>query len=79
MVKYVEPARRAGETTVTIRVGDVHDGMGLKDSQPAVAGALGALKFTEFACVELLSRDGPHQGANLLFTFKVLKKPRPDA
>jgi len=53
----VEPARRAGLTTVTIRVGDIHDAMGLKSAQPAVAGALGSLKFLDFAGVKLISRE----------------------
>lgn len=70
---YIEPARQKGETMVEVRVGDVNDAMGLKSRQPAIAGAIGAIKFLGFARVKLLKREGPHQGANLVFTFQVLK------
>jgi len=69
---YVEPARARGDRVVKIRAGDVNDAMGLRSRQPAVAGALGAEKFQEFAQIRLLSREGPHQGANLVFTFELV-------
>lgn len=69
---YIRPARLRGQRTVKIRAGDVNDAMGLRSRQPAVAGALGAIKFQEFAKVRLLTREGPHQGANLVFTFELL-------
>jgi 5-methylcytosine-specific restriction protein B len=69
---YIEPARLRGDKVVKIRAGDVNDRMGLVSRQPAVAGALGADKFQDFARVRLISREGPHQGANLVFTFEIL-------
>jgi len=69
---YIEPARLRGDKTIKIRAGDVNDSMGLTSRQPAVAGALGAVKFQDFARLRLLSREGPHQGANLVFTFELL-------
>jgi 5-methylcytosine-specific restriction protein B len=71
LTKYIEPARRHGEQTVTVRAGDVHKGMGLTNRMPAVAGALGAEKFEEYANVRLIRREGPHQGANLCLTFEL--------
>jgi len=71
LVNYIEPARRRGESTVTVRAGDVHKAMGSKDRMPAVAGALGATKFEQYANVRLIRREGPHQGANLHLTFEV--------
>jgi hypothetical protein len=68
---YIKPARQRGDPTVRIRVGDVHKAMGLKSRQPAIAGALGAQKFEQYADVRLISREGPHMGANLVFTFEV--------
>jgi 5-methylcytosine-specific restriction protein B len=70
LVNYIEPARRRGESTVTVRAGDVHQAMGLKDRMPAVAGAIGAAKFQSYANVRLIRREGPHQGANLFLTFE---------
>lgn len=46
LVNYIEPARRWGESTVTVRAGDVHKAMGSKDRMPAVAGALGATSLS---------------------------------
>jgi 5-methylcytosine-specific restriction protein B len=70
--QYIEPARRNGKKSIRIRVGDVHSAMGLSSHQPAVAGALGANKFESYAKVRLVSREGPHMGANLIFTFELL-------
>lgn len=68
---YVKPARERGENEITIRAGDIHKVMGLRDSMPAVASALGAQKFENFARVKLIKREGPHNGANLRFTFQL--------
>ncbi len=69
--KYIEPARRAGATQVTIRAGDIHDEMGLSARMPAVCGAIGANRFQEEYCVKLIKREGPTQGANVYFTFEI--------
>lgn len=69
---YVKPARERGEAEIAIRAGDVHKAMGLKDAMPAVASALGADKFQGFAGVELVKREGPHNGANLFLTFRII-------
>jgi hypothetical protein len=45
--------------------------MNLKDAMPAVASALGANKFQEFAKVKLVKREGPQNGANLLLTYEL--------
>ena len=68
---YIEPARARGDTEVTVRAGDVHKAMQLHDAMPAVASALGANKFQEFAKVKLVKREGPQNGANLLLTYKL--------
>jgi 5-methylcytosine-specific restriction protein B len=70
--EYIEPARAKGLKIVKVRVGDVNAAMGLDSRQPAIAGALGALKFLSLAKVKLIDRKGPHQGANLVFTFELV-------
>ena len=72
MREYIEPARARGQKIVEVRVGDVNSGMGLESRQPAIAGALGALKFLDIAKVRLLDRTGPQLGGNLIFTFELL-------
>jgi len=69
--RYVLPTRQSGGGTIAIRAGDVHTAMALADAMPAVCGAIGALKFQQQYSVELLSRQGPGQGANAEFTFRV--------
>ncbi len=71
LTAYIIPARGRGDSTVTVRAGDVHRELGYKDRMPSVASALGAKIFEQYAGVRLIRREGPHQGANLLLTFEV--------
>jgi len=69
---YIKPASTRGDNRITVRAGDVHREMGLQSAMPAVASALGADKFQEYAHVRLVARDGPHNGANLRLTYELL-------
>jgi len=69
--RYIVPARKEGGDLVEIRAGDVHKAMNLNNRMPAVCGALDTKLFRDFFNVELVSRKGPHQGANALFEFKI--------
>ncbi len=69
---YVEPARPAGETTIIIRAGDVHSALGYKNRHPLVCSALGATTFAESCRVERVAIDGPLNGANTVFTFRIV-------
>jgi 5-methylcytosine-specific restriction protein B len=71
-VHYVEPARARGESTVTIRAGEVHLALGYKNRIPLVYAAIGAGKFEESCRVERISVDGPLNGSNTSFTFRIL-------
>lgn len=71
-VNYIRPARNAGTKQVVIRAGDIHSAMKLKDRMPAVASALGAKIFETDYRVRCVSRTGPHNGANLRFTFEIV-------
>jgi len=75
--KYIKPLWENGGT-VQIRAGDVHRDMNLDSPMRAVCGALDTRLFRKFYNVDLVSRTGPHQGADTLFTFKVppLHQPR---
>ena len=74
---YVEPARKAGKKQLTIRMGDVHSAMGLKDKLPAVCSALQASKFQTDCRLALLNQDGPLQGSNRVLTFEILQLSPP--
>ena len=45
----IQPARARGDTTVSIRAGDVHAALGFKNRLPLVCSALGATVFEQFA------------------------------
>jgi len=68
--KYIAPARKNGGGTVQIRAGDVHEAMNLNRPIRAVCGALDTKLFRDFYDVELVSKTGPHRGADTAFTFK---------
>jgi len=66
---YIMPARKRGDKTISIRAGDIHKEMNLKNRLPLVCSALGTQTFEEMANVERISITGPTNGANTIFTF----------
>jgi 5-methylcytosine-specific restriction enzyme B len=69
--KYVEPARRRGDQFVVIRAGDVHGEMGYRARYPLVCSAIGTKVFEERSRVERVAVEGPLNGANTMFRFKL--------
>ncbi len=69
--KYIEPARRRGDQLVVIRAGDVHGDMGYSARYPLVCSALGTKIFEERCRIERVAVDGPLNGANTIFHFKL--------
>jgi hypothetical protein len=70
--RYLAPARAANQDHVSVRTGDVHAELGLAQRMPAVCGALDAAIFETQYGARLVSRTGPHHGANVVFTFSLL-------
>ncbi len=70
-INIVDPARSRGETAVRIRAGDVHTALGYKNRLPLVCAALGANVFEELAHVQRISLEGPTNGANAVFSFRL--------
>ena len=69
---YIKSARERGEEQITIRAGDIHKEMGLKNSRAtAICGALGANQFQDMYGVKLIDREGPTSGFNVYFTFEL--------
>src|SRR5260221_9193494 len=73
--RYIAPARRVGQPTVTIKVGDVHKELGLKNRVPAVCSALQSKLFARQCGVVLLARDGPQQGTSVQITYSIGSDP----
>ena len=62
-VRILELARRRGEARISVRAGDVHAAMGLRNRMPAVYSALDAQKFLVEQRLRLVDRSGPKHGA----------------
>ncbi len=67
----IAPARRQGQTTITIRAGDVAGSMKLQHNTPNVVNALRGRKFEVLAGVTVTGRTGPEQGPNTEFTYAI--------
>jgi hypothetical protein len=73
---YVGQAKAAGHTDFLIRAGDVHTALGLNGYLPAVCEAIGTDVFEKQAGIRRIAFDGPINGANAWFWFRLdpLKK-----
>lgn len=70
-INITEPARARGDTSVSIRAGDVHREMGLSNALPAVCSAIGSDKLLSEAAVSLMAREGPQNSTTTVFTFAI--------
>lgn len=68
----IDPSRKNGEKIISIRAGDIHKAMNYKQRLPLVCTALGANKFEEMAGVKRVNVTGPTNGANAIFTFRII-------
>ena len=73
--KYIEPARRRGDSTVEVLSGRVLEELRLSNGQaPSVCGALKAPKFRSDNRLVLEKLDGPPKkmSTTVVFTFRLL-------
>lgn len=70
--RYVEPAQKSCEKTVSIRAGDVRDAMGYRNRHPLVCSALGAAVFEQVCKVRCVGVEAPLNGANTTLNFELL-------
>ena len=73
---YVQPILRAGRSAFSVRAGDVHDDLELDRRHPAVCNALEAKVFAKARGIVLTRKEGPPQGANTVFHFRVSRQPQ---
>ena len=72
---YITPARSAGREEVSIRLGDIRQGIGLANPLQSVRSALGSQLFQDEAGVELLAPIDPRAGADTYCRFRILPLP----
>jgi hypothetical protein len=78
--KYIRPAHRRGEFSITLRAGSVRnamkeDNLG-KPELPAVCSALGSNEFESTYGLKRIHVEGPLNGANTYLTFLLLDNLR---
>jgi hypothetical protein len=68
----IEPARNRGTKEITIRAGDIHSALGLKDRMPMVCSAL-ETKLDYMADVKVINIEAPPsgRGANYYITYQL--------
>ncbi|MGD2272745.1 MAG: hypothetical protein PVI06_20275 [Desulfobacterales bacterium] len=71
--KYIDPAKKAGEKTLSIRAGDIHKNLGFSRYIPVVCSALRSRKLTKNCDIELTYIGGPNNTANTTYTYRLDK------
>lgn len=67
----IQPELASGTKQIRVRAGDIHKAMQLKQRFPAVCSALESKKLADICGVEIVHREGPRQGANAVFIFRL--------
>lgn len=72
-IRLVDEARSKGETSITLRIGDIHDALYAAGSSRTldICQVLDTDLFKEEARVEFLSKLGPNQGMNTEYRFSI--------
>lgn len=68
---FVEPARERGETSVTIRAGDLHNALGLSNAHANVCQALRGRLFRNLASLGEPTVTGPENSSTTTFVFNL--------
>ncbi len=71
--KYIEPAKKEGQKSLSIRAGDIHKQLGFLRRIPVVCSALRSRKFQKNCDIELSYIDGPNNSTTTTFTYKLKK------
>jgi hypothetical protein len=66
--RYLEPARQRRETLVTIRAGDIHRELGLRNRVPNVCQVMESRLLEKEAGVKVSSKQGPPSGRGTTLT-----------
>src|SRR5690348_15052704 len=72
--EYIEPARRRGQSRVTVVAGDVHKAVGLKNLVPLVCQALKSKKILQENHIVLEKVESPaasEQSTTVAFTYRI--------
>ena len=69
--KYVDPAKKAGKKSLSIRAGDIHRELGFIRRIPVVCSALRSRKFQKNCNIKLAYVDGHNNTTTAKFTYRL--------
>jgi hypothetical protein len=69
--KYIDPAKKAGKKTLSIRAGDIHKELGFSRRIPVVCSALRSRKLSKSCDIELTYIGGPNNSTTTTFTYRL--------
>ena len=69
--KYIDPAKKDGQKTLSIRAGVIHKELGFSRRIPVVCSALRSRKLQKNCDVELTYIGGPNNSTTTTFTYKI--------
>jgi DNA-directed RNA polymerase subunit RPC12/RpoP len=72
ITNHVNPARSRKQGELSLRAGDIHRELSLKNRMPAVCGVLGGEKLQQEAHIMRIATSGPIPSATAEFRFKIL-------
>ena len=73
--RYMEPARKRRETLVTLRAGDIHRELGLRNRVPNVCQVMESRLLEREAGVKVSSKQGPPSGRGTTVTITYTVNP----
>lgn len=73
--RYMEPARKRQETLVTLRAGDIHRELGLRNRVPNVCQVMESRLLEKEAGVKVSSKQGPPSGRGTTVTITYTVDP----
>ena len=69
--KYIDPAKKAGKASLSIRAGDIHRELGFLRRIPVVCSALRSRKLQKNCDIELAYVDGTNNTTAATFTYRL--------
>jgi len=71
--KYIDPAKKDGKNSLSIRAGDIHKELGFSRRIPVVCSALRSRKLQKKCDIELTYVGGPNNSTTTTFAYKLKK------
>jgi hypothetical protein len=71
--KYIDPAKKEGKKSLSIRAGEIHRELGFTRRIPVVCSALRSRKLQKICDIELTYVGGPNNSTTTTFAYKLKK------